>query len=51
MEQVRAIFSGKITNWSEVGGKDAPIEVVVEILGAKRATQIVFTEIVFDTKP
>ena len=50
MEQVRAIFSGKITNWSEVGGKDAPIEVVVEILGAKRATQIVFTEIVFDTK-
>lgn len=50
MEHVRAIFSGKITNWSEVGGKDAPIEVVVEILGAKRATQIVFTEIVFDTK-
>lgn len=50
MEQVKSIFSGKITNWSEVGGKDAPIEVVVEILGAKRATQIVFTEIVFDTK-
>jgi phosphate transport system substrate-binding protein len=50
MEQIAGIFSGKIANWSEVGGKDTPIEVVVEKLGEKRATQIVFTEIVFDTK-
>lgn len=50
MEQIKSIFAGKITNWSEVGGKNAPIEVVVEKLADKRATQIVFTEIVFDTK-
>jgi phosphate transport system substrate-binding protein len=27
-EQIKDIFQGKITNWSQVGGKDAPIKVV-----------------------
>lgn len=49
-EQIADIFSGKTNNWSQIGGSDAPIEVVVEQLGEKRATQIVFTEIIFDTK-
>lgn len=28
MEQLRAIFAGKIKNWAEVGGPNAPIELV-----------------------
>jgi len=49
-EQLKKIFSGEITNWNEVGGDDMPIKTVTEKLGEKRATQIVFTELVFETK-
>jgi ABC-type phosphate transport system substrate-binding protein len=31
LQQVRDIFSGKIRNWTEVGGKDKPIVVVVRL--------------------
>jgi phosphate transport system substrate-binding protein len=48
--QLRKIFSGEITNWSELSGADMPIKTVTEKLGEKRATQIVFTELVFETK-
>lgn len=48
-DQLAGIFGGKIRNWKEVGGKDAPIVPITEILGERRATQVVFTEIVFGT--
>ena len=47
-EQLKDIFTGKITNWKQVGGKDAPIAVNTEILGEKRATLEMFNELVMD---
>lgn len=44
MEQVKGIFSGKITNWKEVGGDDAPISVVTREAGS--GTRGAFEEIV-----
>ncbi len=50
-EQLKGIFTGKITNWKEVGGKDALIAVNTEIQGAKRATIEMFNELVMDKAP
>ncbi|MBN2222190.1 MAG: phosphate ABC transporter substrate-binding protein, partial [Vallitaleaceae bacterium] len=44
VEQVKAIFKGEITNWSEVGGKDAAISVVSREDGS--GTRGAFEEIV-----
>ncbi|MFZ5647179.1 MAG: phosphate ABC transporter substrate-binding protein [Bacillota bacterium] len=44
MDQVKGIFSGKITNWKEVGGDDAPISVVTREAGS--GTRGAFEEIV-----
>lgn len=43
LEQVKDIFTGKITNWSEVGGEDAPIVVVSRESGS--GTRGAFEEI------
>jgi len=50
-DQLKGIFTGKIKNWKEVGGKDAPIAVNTEIQGAKRATMEMFNEMVMDKAP
>ncbi|OGW41319.1 MAG: hypothetical protein A2010_12960 [Nitrospirae bacterium GWD2_57_9] len=47
-EQVKGIFTGKIKNWKEVGGKDASIQPNTEIAGEKRATMLAFQEMAMD---
>jgi phosphate transport system substrate-binding protein len=42
MEQLRGIFSGKITNWSQVGGADLPIQPYM--VKAASATREVFAK-------
>lgn len=44
LEQVKDIYTGKITNWKELGGKDAPIVVVSREEGS--GTRDAFQEIV-----
>lgn len=47
-EQLKGIFTGKIKNWKEVGGKNAPIVPNTEILDGKRATIEMFQDHVMD---
>ena len=48
-EQLKGIFTGKITNWSEVGGSDLPIEV---IWGEKTPEQnTLFSNQILDGEP
>ncbi|MGE5578002.1 MAG: phosphate ABC transporter substrate-binding protein [Syntrophothermus sp.] len=42
--QIQAIFAGKITNWKEIGGKNAPIRVVIREAGS--GTRGAFEEMV-----
>src|SRR5512133_1025519 len=48
-EQLQGIFTGKITNWKEVGGKDAPIIVVLSNLNP--ATNGTFRKIILNNEP
>lgn len=45
-EQLKGIFTGRITNWREVGGRGAPISPTTEILAGERATVEMFRKIV-----
>jgi len=44
--QVRGVFSGAVTNWKQVGGKDEPVIVVSRPKGT--GTRVVFTTIMMD---
>lgn len=48
MDQLKALFLGKVTNWKELGGKDAPIELYVrkgKVSGVGRTLrEIVFND-------
>ena len=48
-EQLKGIFTGKITNWKEVGGNDSPIIVVLSTLNP--ATIGAFRKIILDNEP
>lgn len=48
-EQLKGIFTGKITNWQGVGGNDAPIIVVLSTLNP--ATNGAFRNIILDNEP
>ena len=51
MDQLKGIFTGKITNWKEVGGLDAPVKPNTEILSGKRATVQMVRKIVLKGEP
>lgn len=46
MDQIRGIYSGEITNWSEVGGNDAAI--IVAVRETTSGTRKAFDELVLD---
>jgi len=46
--QLSGIFTGAITNWSELGGADVPIEPVTELLDGMRATNEVFEHLALE---
>jgi phosphate transport system substrate-binding protein len=50
-DQLKDVFTGKVKNWKEVGGKDAPILPIVEPLASKRATVQLVQELVMDGAP
>ncbi len=49
LEQIRRIFAGDITNWSTVGGKDAPIRIITREDGS--GTRDAFREHVMHKTP
>ena len=45
---LKGIYTGRIRSWKEVGGKDAPLVVITQIWGAKRAQMVEFRDQVMD---
>jgi phosphate transport system substrate-binding protein len=51
LDQLKAIYVGRITNWREVGGNAAPIVLITQVWGAGRAQMIEFQTHVLDGSP
>ena len=49
MEQLKGIFTGKLTNWKEVGGNDAPILIVLSSINP--ATNAAFRKLAMGEAP
>jgi len=49
--QLKGIFTGKIKNWREVGGKNAPISATIEELNGGRAAVEMFQKAVMNGAP
>jgi phosphate transport system substrate-binding protein len=47
-QQLKAIYSGRITNWNEVGGVDAPIVCIMRKGGIQRSLMAEFQENIMD---
>lgn len=50
-DQLEGIFTGRTTNWREVGGEDLPITPNTEIPSTKRATYLMFQKIAMNGSP
>ncbi len=46
-KQIGEIFTGRIRNWQDVGGRDESITVITETSGKKRATMLEFQRLAF----
>ena len=42
--QLKGIFTGRIRNWKEVGGKDLPLVIITQIWGGQRAQMVEFRD-------
>jgi phosphate transport system substrate-binding protein len=49
--ELRDIFAGRITNWKQVGGRNAPIVCITQVWGGKRGQMVEFHERVMDGLP
>jgi phosphate transport system substrate-binding protein len=50
-DQLKGIFTGKITRWKQVGGRDVPIVCITQVWGAGRAQMVEFQDNVMDGAP
>jgi phosphate transport system substrate-binding protein len=50
-DQLKDLFTGKVTSWKQLGGKDVRIKPMIEPIASKRATVQLVQELVLDGAP